>query len=161
MIYEPCVHSISFSPLRFECRCCLLYTSNTGHNCYVTLHASSARNAATRIVQLAGDGYNDEAIAAQLADTLDLIIFQQKIKKSRVITEVVELVGYDGAKHPLCNTIFTFKQTGVDADGYVQGYHQRVGRISNELASKLQVNMVAQERIERWLTVPEEEEVSG
>ncbi|MFY9174256.1 MAG: ATPase, T2SS/T4P/T4SS family [Peptococcia bacterium] len=134
---------------------------NTGHNCYVTLHASSARNAATRIVQLAGDGYNDEAIAAQLADTLDLIIFQQKIKKSRVITEVVELVGYDGAKHPLCNTIFTFKQTGVDADGYVQGYHQRVGRISNELASKLQVNMVAQERIERWLTVPEEEEVSG
>lgn len=130
---------------------------NTGHNCYVTLHASSARNAATRIVQLAGDGYNDEAIAAQLADTLDLIIFQQKIKKSRVITEIVELVGYDGAKHPLCKTIFTFQQTGLDAEGYVQGYHKRVGSISDELAGKLQVNMIASERLERWRSVPREE----
>lgn len=130
---------------------------NTGHNCYVTLHASSARNAATRIVQLAGDGYNDEAIAAQLADTVDLIIFQQKIRKSRVITEIVELVGYEGAKHPICNTIFTFRQTGVDKDGYVHGYHQRVGRISSELASKLRVNMVPMERINRWLTDPEKE----
>jgi len=129
---------------------------NTGHNCYVTLHASSARNAATRIVQLAGDGYNDEAIAAQLADTLDLIIFQQKIQKSRVITEIVELVGYDGAKHPICNTLFAFKQTGVDENGFVQGYHYRVGCISEELANKMKVNLVPDERIARWRTRPAE-----
>lgn len=123
---------------------------NTGHNCYVTLHASSARNAATRIVQLAGDGYNDEAVAAQLADTVDIIIFQQKIKKSRVITEVVELIGYEGAKHPLCRTIFEYVQTGVNAEGYVQGYHCRLGCISEGLALKMRVNLVPEERISKW-----------
>jgi len=130
---------------------------NTGHNCYCTLHASSARNAATRLVQLAGDGYNDEAIAAQLADTVDLIFFQQKLRKSRIITEVVELVGYEGAKHPICNSLFEYVQTGVDADGYAQGYHRRVGRISDELASKMRVSMVAPERIARWQILPEDQ----
>lgn len=123
---------------------------NTGHNCYVTLHASSARNAATRLVQLAGDGYNDEAIAAQLADTVDLIIFQQKIKKSRVITEIIELTGYEGAKHPLCRTIFQYVQNGVSDDGIVQGHHQRIGAISSELAGKLRANLVPEDRILLW-----------
>ncbi len=125
---------------------------NTGHYCYVTIHAESARNAATRFVQLAGDGYNDEAIAAQLANTVDLIIFQQKIKKSRVITEVVELTGYEGAKHPICNTLFSFKRTGITADGYVEGYHERVSPISEDLANKLRIAMVPEENIQRWLT---------
>lgn len=129
---------------------------NTGHNCYVTLHASSARNAATRIVQLAGDGYNDEALAAQLADTVDLIVFQQKIRKSRVVTEVVELVGYEGAKHPICNTLFEFIQTGVSSEGFVEGYHQRVGCISEALAVKMQVNQIPGERIAKWRSLEKE-----
>lgn len=126
---------------------------NTGHNCYVTLHASSARNAATRIVQLAGDGYNDEAIAAQLADTVDLIIFQQKIKKSRIITEVVELIGYEGAKKPICNTLFKFVQTGVSEDDHLLGYHQPLGGISQALAHKLRVQMIPENRIKKWLNL--------
>lgn len=123
---------------------------NTGHNCYVTLHASSARNAATRIVQLAGDGYNDETVAAQLADTVDIIIFQQKIKKSRIITEVVELIGYEGAKHPICKTLFEYVQTGINDEGYVQGVHRRLGCISEGLSDKMRVNLVPEERINRW-----------
>jgi pilus assembly protein CpaF len=123
---------------------------NTGHNCYVTIHASSARNAATRLVQLAGDGYNDEAIAAQLADTVDLIIFQQKIKKSRIITEVAELISYDGAKHPVCSTVFEYVCTGVTTEGYSSGYHQRVQPISAELAGKLRANMVSEDNISKW-----------
>ncbi len=123
---------------------------NTGHNCYVTLHASSARNAATRIVQLAGDGYNDEAIAAQLADTVDLIIFQEKIKKSRVITEVVELISYDGAKHPVCCTLFEYVRTGVSDEGFSSGYHRRVHPVSLELAAKMRANMVSEEKISEW-----------
>ena len=126
---------------------------NTGHNCYVTLHASSARNAATRIVQLAGDGYNDEAIAAHLADTVDLIIFQQKIKKSRIITEVVELIGYEGAKKPICNTLFKFVQTGVSEDDHLLGYHQPLGGISQALAHKLRVQMIPENSIKKWLNL--------
>lgn len=127
---------------------------NTGHNCYITIHASSARNAATRLVQLAGDGYNDEVIAAQLADTVDLIIFQQKIKKSRVITEVAELIGYEGAKHPICITLFTYVQTGVSDHGESLGYHQRANPISLELAGKMQLQMVSRERIDLWRQKP-------
>jgi len=132
---------------------------NTGHNCYVTLHASSARNAATRLIQLAGDGYNDEAIAAQLADTVDIIIFQQKIRKSRIITEVAELTGYDGAKHPVCTTIFEYVQSGLTKDGQSRGYHRRVGAISQELANKMRVNMVPEERIKKWQVLNKEGKV--
>lgn len=131
---------------------------NTGHNCYSSLHASSARNAAVRIVQLAGDGYNDEAIAAQLADTVDLIIFQQKIKRSRIVTEVVELIGYDGAKHPVCVTLFEYVQTGISEEGFAVGYHRRVNPISCELAAKMKVNLVSEERIKHWLTIKNHEE---
>lgn len=126
---------------------------NTGHFCYMTIHASSAPNAATRIVQLAGDGYNDEAIAGQLADTVDLIFFQQKLKRSRVITEVIELISYEGAKHPVYNTLFKFVQTGLSPEGFVKGYHQRTGSISLELAAKLRSNMVPEDHIQRWLAV--------
>lgn len=127
---------------------------NTGHNCYVTIHASSARNAATRLVQLAGDGYNDEVIAAQLADTVDLIIFQQKIKKSRIITEIAELIGYEGAKQPICVTLFRYIQMGVTDDGTAVGIHQRMNPISEDLAGKMQNQMVPQERIDLWMQKP-------
>lgn len=131
---------------------------NTGHNCYLTLHASSAQNAATRLVQLAGDGYNDEAIAAQLADTVDLIIFQQKIKKSRIITEIVELIGYEGAKHPLCNTIFKYVHTGISESGCSIGYHQMISPISAELANKLRIGLVPEKDIQRWSFLPKLED---
>lgn len=134
---------------------------NTGHQCYSTIHASSARNAATRIVQLAGDGYNDEAIAAQLADCVDLIIFQQRVGKSRIITEVVELIGYEGAKRPICNTLFKYVQTGKTTDGYAIGYHQRVSPVSQDLADKMSTHQVAKEKIARWLIPPTQEPKGG
>jgi pilus assembly protein CpaF len=124
---------------------------NTGHGTYMTIHSSSAKNAAVRIVQLAGDGYNDETIAAQLADTVDLILFQQKIKKSRVITSVIELVGYEQARRPICRQLFRFVQTGMNADGFVEGYHERVEGISEELAVKLEINLVPKESVEAYI----------
>ena len=128
---------------------------NTGHNTYFTIHASSAANAAVRIVQLAGDGYNDEIIAAQLADTVDLIIYQQKMGKSRVITEVVELLGYEGARKPICNVLFQFQPVCLDSDGYVTGSHRRVSGISDAFAEKLSQALVERERIQRWREAPD------
>lgn len=127
---------------------------NTGHNTYFTIHASSAANAAVRIVQLAGDGYNDEVIAAQLADTVDLILFQQKMGRSRIITEVAELTGYEGARKPVCRTIFKFFQNGIDAQGNVTGRHKRLNGISDGLAEKLHQALVAPEYIHRWREAP-------
>jgi len=127
---------------------------NTGHNTYFTIHASSAANAAVRIVQLAGDGYNDEVIASQLADTVDLILFQQKMGKSRVITEVAELVGYEGARKPVCVSLFHFFQTGLSREGYVEGRHKRLNGISNGLAEKLHQALVTPEHISKWQAAP-------
>ena len=123
---------------------------NTGHNTYFTIHASSAANAAVRIIQLAGDGYNDEVIAAQLADTVDLILFQQKMGKSRIIAEVAELTGYEGARKPVVRSIFRFNQTGLGPEGNVEGSHSRLAGISDGLAEKLHQAMVAPEFIRRW-----------
>lgn len=123
---------------------------NTGHSTYFTIHASSARNAAVRIVQLAGDGYNDEVIASQLADTVDLIIFQQKMGKSRIITEVVELLEYEKARKPVCSTLFRFEQLGINKEGFVQGIHHRENGISRGLAEKLAQMMVPDKQIMHW-----------
>lgn len=123
---------------------------NTGHALYMTIHCSSARHAAIRIVQLAGDGYNDDVIAAQLADNVDLIIFQQKVKSQRIITEIVELIGYEGAKKPIVNPLFRWKKTSEEG-GYVFGKHERVGSISEALAEKWRNNLIGEDRIEKWL----------
>ena len=131
---------------------------NTGHNTYFTIHASSAANAAVRIVQLAGDGYNDEVIAAQLADTVDLILFQQKMGKSRVIAEVVELTGYEGARKPVVRSIFRFEQSGLGADGHVSGRHRRLAGISDGLAEKLRQALVDPAHIRRWQNPPNDDD---
>lgn len=123
---------------------------NTGHSTYFTIHASSARNAAMRIVQLAGDGYNDEVIASQLADTVDLILFQQKIGKRRIVTEVVELEGYMGAKKPICRTLFRFQPDPSAKELEKSGQHECVKGITRALAEKLESMMVNASVIGKW-----------
>ncbi|PKM81070.1 MAG: hypothetical protein CVU89_11040 [Firmicutes bacterium HGW-Firmicutes-14] len=123
---------------------------NTGHALYMTIHCSSARHAAIRIVQLAGDGYNDDVIAAQLADNVDLIFFQQKIKNRRIITEISELLDYEGAKKPVVSPLFRWRKTGEE-NGNVTGRHVRVGAISGGLADKWRNNLIPEERLRRWL----------
>ena len=55
-------------------------------------------------MQLAG---NNQTVAAQVASSLDLIIFQKKLKNGkRVITEIVEILGYKGAEEPIFQPIF-------------------------------------------------------
>lgn len=134
---------------------------NTGHSTYFTIHASSARNAAVRVVQLAGDGSNDEVIASQLADTVDLIIFQQKRRKSRIISEVAELIGFEGARRPLCRTLFQFEQQGMTPEGYVTGIHRRINGISEILADKLMQALVPDQQILRWAGPPVLNEEAG
>lgn len=128
-----------------------LVAMNTGHVAYMTIHASSAKETAIRLLQLCG---NDEAIAAQLGANIDLIIFQEKRKKSRIVTEIIELKGYKGVREPEYTTLFKFVQEGVNEDGYIKGQHVRVGAISENLAEKLRANLVPEERVQRWLTPP-------
>ncbi|MDD4146695.1 MAG: ATPase, T2SS/T4P/T4SS family [Clostridia bacterium] len=117
-----------------------LQAMNTGHFVAMTIHANSARDGAVRFVQLAG---NNQTVAAQVASSLDLIVFQKKMKNGkRVITEIVEITGYQGAEEPIFQPIFKYN--------FKQEKHERVGHISASLAEKLRMQFLAEEKINRW-----------
>jgi pilus assembly protein CpaF len=117
-----------------------LQAMNTGHFVAMTIHANSAREGAVRFVQLAG---NNQTIAAQVASSLDLIIFQKKMKNGkRVVTEIVEITGYKGAEEPIFQSIFKYDLK--------QQKHYRTGYISEALAEKLRMQFIPEEIIKRW-----------
>jgi len=117
-----------------------LQAMNTGHFVAMTIHANSARDGAVRFVQLAG---NNQTVAAQVASSLDLIIFQKKLKNGkRVITEIVEILGYKGAEEPIFQPIFKYDLK--------KEKHYRVGHISASLAEKLRMQYLPEEKIRRW-----------
>jgi len=117
-----------------------LQAMNTGHFVAMTIHANSARDGAVRFVQLAG---NNQTVAAQVASSLDLIIFQKKLKNGkRVITEIVEILGYKGAEEPIFQPIFKYDLK--------KEKHYRVGYISDSLAEKLRMQYLPEEKIRRW-----------
>lgn len=135
-----------------------LEAMNTGHYAYFTVHASSAKEGAIRIVQLAG---NNETVAAQVASTINLIIFQQKRRKSRIVTEIIELLDFEGAKRPIYKTLFKFVQTGVTDDGHVIGEHKRVNPISEGLAEQMRNALIPEENILRWMKGSDEKKGSA
>lgn len=117
-----------------------LVAMNTGHSVAMTIHANSAAEGAIRLVQLAG---NTPTVAAQVASSVDLIIFQKKLSNGkRVILEIAELTGYQGAEEPVFNYIFKYDLTAK--------VHRRVGNISASLANKLLINNLTETRLERW-----------
>ncbi|OMD10630.1 hypothetical protein BJP50_28355 [Paenibacillus odorifer] len=87
-----------------------LIAMNTGHVIWTTIHANSAAEAAVRLLQLNG---NTNAAAAQVAGSLDLILFQKRSKKTgvRVLMEISELISYKGTEEPVLNTIFKYNPT--------------------------------------------------
>jgi pilus assembly protein CpaF len=121
---------------------------NTGHTVWSTIHANSAREAAIRLVQLNG---NTSAAASQVATSIDIIIFQKKLKNGvRKITEIAELLRYEGTEEPILNTIFKYQSR---TKRQVQ-----VGKIiSKTLLEKIYLAEPDDEDILRWCKVSQEE----
>lgn len=119
---------------------------NTGHSIWTTIHANSAKEAATRFLQLNG---NTPAAASQISGSIDLILFQKKLSNgARVVTELSELVGYRGTEEPVLNPIFKYD--------YSLKRHVRVGKIQSEaLLEKIYLKDPAQEDLRRWCEVKE------
>jgi pilus assembly protein CpaF len=118
-----------------------LQAMNTGHFVAMTIHANSARDGAVRFVQLAG---NNPTVAAQVASSLDIIIFQKKLPNGkRVVTEIAEITGYKGAEEPLFQPIFKYDLK--------TGQHYRAGNISGQLADKLRLQFISEEKIRQWI----------
>lgn len=119
---------------------------NTGHSIWTTIHANSAKEAATRFLQLNG---NTPAAASQISGSIDLILFQKKLSNgARVVTELSELVGYRGTEEPVLNPLFKYD--------YSLKRHIRVGKIQSEaLMEKIYLKDPGQEELRRWCEVKE------
>ena len=103
----------------------MLQAMNTGHDgSLTTVHANTPRDALSRIetlVLMAGMDLPLKVVRQQVSSAVDLIVQQTRLKDGqRKVTAVTEVAGMEGEIIVLSD-IFKFTQTGVTADGKVQG----------------------------------------
>ena len=122
-----------------------LEAANTGNSVALSIHANDAEMTAVRFMQLSG---NNEIAASQVGSTMDLIIFLENVSGKRVVTEISELLSFEG-NHPVLNTIFKYD--------YVSKIHKRVGFLK-KLSEKMKKKGVPVQIYERWCKVIEVQE---
>lgn len=103
----------------------MLQAMNTGHDgSLTTVHANSPRDALARLetlVLMAGMDMPLKVVRQQIASAVDLIVQQTRLQDgSRKVTAITEVAGMEGETVVLTD-VFKFEQTGVTAEGKVQG----------------------------------------
>ncbi|MBL8049673.1 MAG: CpaF family protein [Anaerolineales bacterium] len=103
----------------------MLQAMNTGHDgSLTTVHANSPRDAISRmetLVLMAGMDLPLKVVRQQISSAIDVIVQQSRLKDGqRKVTAVTEVAGMEGDIVVLTD-VFKFNQTGVTADGKVQG----------------------------------------
>jgi len=109
----------------------MLQAMNTGHEgSMTTIHANSSRDALARLesmIAMAGVDLPLRASRAQIASAIGVIVQGARLSDgTRKITSIQEVSGMEGETVTL-QEIFTFKQTGVAANGKVEGYFTATG----------------------------------
>jgi pilus assembly protein CpaF len=121
----------------------MLQAMNTGHDgSLTTVHANSCRDALTRIetlVSMAGLNLATKAMRHYVSSALDVIIQIARMSDgSRKLISVQEVVGMEGDLITL-QELFTFQQTGLDANRKVKGRFKATGvrpKFAERLAAK-------------------------
>ncbi|CAM3319183.1 CpaF family protein [Paenibacillus taichungensis] len=138
----------------------LIEIFNTGHDGGLSsLHANSAKDAVTRIVQMIlrnGLPLAPNIIGKMVSTAIDIIYFVEKLADgSRHITEVVELLGYENDE-PIVNHLYKYEVADVEAksDGKLKfiGKHS-VGEdctISTKLMKKMITRSVPRSELKKW-----------
>ncbi len=111
----------------------MLQAMNTGHDgSLTTVHANAPRDVISRLetmVLMSGMELPVRAIREQIASAVDMIAHEARLSDgSRKITKITEVLGLEGDK-VVMQDIFEFKQTGVDADGKVEGTFTATGAV--------------------------------
>jgi pilus assembly protein CpaF len=126
------INSLRMRPDRIivgECRGAealdMLQAMNTGHDgSLTTLHANSARDALSRLetmVLMAGMELPTRAIRDQIAGAIDMVVHTARLPDgSRKIITIAEITGMEGDVITM-QEIFTFRQTGITAEGKILG----------------------------------------
>lgn len=121
----------------------MLQAMNTGHEgSLTTVHANTPRDVISRLetmVLMSGMDLPIRAIREQIASAIDLIVQTARLHDgSRKITKITEVVGLEGDRLTM-QDIFEYHQTGVDAEGVVQGHFAPTGAVPHfmdEVAAK-------------------------
>lgn len=109
----------------------MLQAMNTGHEgSLTTIHANTPRDAVARLenmIGMANLNLPHKAARSQIASAITVVIQALRlIDGRRKITSIQEITGMEGDIITM-QEIFAFKQTGVGADGQVQGHFQATG----------------------------------
>ena len=111
----------------------MLQAMNTGHDgSLTTVHANSPRDVISRLetmVLMSGMDLPSKAIREQIASAVDVIIHESRLSDgSRKVVAITEVTGLEG-NQIVMQDIFSFKQTGVGADGKIIGAFKPTGAI--------------------------------
>jgi pilus assembly protein CpaF len=109
----------------------MLQAMNTGHEgSMTTVHANTPRDALSRVEQMIGmSGIDIPARSArsQIASAIHVVVQVTRLADGRrKLSSVSELTGMEGEVVTM-QEIFRFRQTGVGADGQVQGKFEATG----------------------------------
>ncbi|HEY0491397.1 MAG TPA: CpaF family protein [Telluria sp.] len=109
----------------------MLQAMNTGHDgSLTTIHANNPRDAVSRLenmIGMANLNLPHKAARQQIASAITVVIQALRlIDGRRKITSIQEITGMEGDIITM-QEIFAFRQTGVSADGAVEGYFQATG----------------------------------
>lgn len=109
----------------------MLHAMNTGHEgSMATLHANTPRDALTRLenmVAMAGFALPIKAMRHQISSAIDVVVQAARLTDgTRRLMSVQEITGMEGEMINM-QEIYTFKRTGVSADGKITGYFCATG----------------------------------
>ncbi len=109
----------------------MLQAMNTGHDgSLTTIHANNPRDALSRLenmIGMANLNLPHKAARQQIASAITVVVQALRlIDGRRKITSIQEVTGMEGDTITM-QEIFAFRQTGVAADGAVEGYFQASG----------------------------------
>ena len=110
----------------------MLQAMNTGHDgSMTTIHANSTFDVLSRLdsmILMSGIELPVRAIREMVASAVDVIVHTARLSDgSRKVLGIAEISGMQDELHINLKDIFVFKQTGVDAQGKVQGYYTATG----------------------------------
>jgi pilus assembly protein CpaF len=109
----------------------MLQAMNTGHEgSLTTIHANTPRDAVSRMenmIGMANLNLPHKAARQQIASAITVVIQALRLTDGkRKITSIQEITGMEGEIITM-QEIFTYHQTGVDADGKIIGHFQATG----------------------------------
>jgi pilus assembly protein CpaF len=121
----------------------MLQAMNTGHDgSMTTVHANSPRDAITRLehmLGMAGLQLDPRSMRQQIGAALSVVIQVSRLSDGqRKLLSLQEITGTEGDVVSM-QEIFPFEQTGVDAQGAVQGHFTATGtrpRFAQRLATR-------------------------